>query len=117
MEKKRILIVEDEEYIAQTLLDFLELISSHFEVEAVRTVAEARERLKDHWDVCICDCILPDGTACDIIKDHHDVPIIVTTGYVEEDKMSEVKAKNPNLVAVLRKPYPLEKLQEFLEKI
>ncbi len=78
----RLLIVEDEAGIRETLADFLH--SREFHTVAVRTVADARSKLsKETFSVILLDLSLPDGDGLDVLRELRrsgtTTPVIILT--------------------------------------
>ncbi len=99
------------------------MVAPEYELEIARTLSEAREKLKSteaNWALCICDCRLPDGSACELFMERiFRCPVIVTTGFVEDEAMAKVKEYKDQEVYLFRKPYlPADlhrKVQEILK--
>ena len=117
--KKRILIVEDEELISQMLVEYFALVDPDLECVVAESLKEAREKLKkEQWDLCICDCRLPDGSACDLFVERaFSCPVIVTTGYVDQEEYARARSSCHNLVEVVKKPYLPEELYRKIKEI
>ena len=116
--QKRVLIIEDEELIVEVLRDYFAVVAPEIEVVFVSTLEEARQKLQESkWDLCICDCHLPDGTACDLFEERaFSCPVIITTGYINQEGLN--KAKNfEKLELVLKKPYLAKELFQKVKKI
>ncbi len=117
-EIKRILIVEDEELITQMLKEYFEIVEPDIKLEVAKTIKEARQKLSEgKWELCICDCRLPDGSACDLfIEKAFPCPVIVTTGYISPQELDHTQKIGPNLAAVMKKPYfPVDLHQKIKE--
>ncbi|NPA49156.1 MAG: response regulator [Thermodesulfobacteria bacterium] len=116
----RILIVEDEDLIVEMLEEYFSLVEPKLKLSFAKNLQEARQLLqKDSFDLCIVDCNLPDGTACDLFHEKaFSCPVIVTTGYVDEKKFASVKQFTKKPVFLFQKPYLpadlLEKIKELL---
>ncbi len=82
----RILIIEDEEAIAELEKDYLEL--SEFEVEIAATGNQGLEKaLKKHFDLIVLDLMLPnmDGfEVCRNIREEKNIPIIMVSAKKED---------------------------------
>ncbi len=119
--KKKILLIEDEDLIAEMLAEYFSLVAPEYELQVARTLAEAREKLQGEerdWVLCICDCRLPDGTACELFMERiFHCPIIVTTGFVKDEEIEKVKEYSDQKVYILRKPYLPAELHRKIEEI
>lgn len=84
--KARILVVEDEEAIAEPLAEHLE--REGFAAEVVGTLAQASEAYRrEQPDLILLDVMLPDGDGRDLareIRKESDVPVIMLTARGEE---------------------------------
>lgn len=113
---KNILIVEDENWASESLLEKLsQLISSKFESTVKTTVREAADwLLKNEVDLIFMDVQLGDGLSFEIFDQVKiNVPVIFTTAF--EDYA--LKAFQHQGYAYLLKPYDEDELQEALNKI
>jgi DNA-binding NtrC family response regulator len=117
--RKRILIVEDEELIAKMLIEYFELVAPEFEFEIAKNLREAREKLaQGKWALCICDCRLPDGSACELFWEKaFRCPVIVTTGYVDQEEFAKAQSSYPQLKAIIKKPYLPAQLHQRIKEI
>ncbi len=102
-----VLIVEDEELIAEMLAEYFALVAPEIKLSFAKSLYEARTLLqKNSFDLCIIDCNLPDGTACDLFFEGVlRCPVVVTTGYVNEQKFGQVKKESKIPLHLLQKPY------------
>ena len=84
--RTRILLVEDEGTIAETLAESLG--RDGFEAEVAATLADAREAIRrEPPDLVLLDVMLPDGDGRDLareIRQGSDVPIVLLTARGEE---------------------------------
>lgn len=86
MKNMRLLVVEDEEKIAQIVKAYLE--KNSFVVTVAETGQKAISMLKEGFDLIILDLMLPDMDGEDIcrtIREDSDVPIIMLTAKSEEE--------------------------------
>ncbi len=115
--KKRLLVIEDEKLILEQLLEYLSLVFPEIEVVPAETLSEARRLCQDQrYDLVISDCVLPDGTACEILPGlPFEIPVIILTGHVDENLLQEVQEKYRGPLHLLRKPVPLEKIGALLK--
>jgi DNA-binding response OmpR family regulator len=84
--KPRILVVEDEQAIAEPLAENLQ--REGFNAEVATTLAEGREAYRrDPPDLILLDVMLPDGDGRDLCRDirkESDIPIVILTARGEE---------------------------------
>ena len=99
MERKRILIVEDETIIASDLQE--SLIDIGFDVISIVTTGEEAVEIvqKVLPDIILMDIILEgkmDGTeAAEIIREKYNIPVIFITAYSDDEKLLKAKKSNP----------------------
>ena len=84
--KYKILLVEDDrldQMAFERLIKDYELL---YECTIASSVAEAKSVLaSDEFDTIVCDYSLGDGTAFDVLDSTKDIPIIVVTGFGDEE--------------------------------
>jgi DNA-binding response OmpR family regulator len=86
MSSRKILVVEDEEKIAEIVTAYLE--KEGFQVTVAGTGEKALSALKEGFSLIILDLMLPDMAGEDIcraIREDSDVPIIMLTAKSEEE--------------------------------
>jgi len=81
---KKILVVEDDKYLCDLLVDFLD--KNGFETIGTETGLEAKKMLnKQEIDVVVCDFRLPDTTGSEMLKyvqgRFPQIPVIIITAY------------------------------------
>jgi DNA-binding response OmpR family regulator len=86
MERRRILVIEDEESISEPLADALE--REGFDVRVAATAAAGRDlHRSDRPDLVLLDVMLPDGNGKDVLRDIRSTsrtPVIMVTARGEE---------------------------------
>lgn len=79
----RVLIVDDNDNLAQSARQLLEISSA--EVDVAGTAEDARKRLKSgDYHLVLVDLMLPDGSGLDLIDEHHqqgDTRFVLMTGH------------------------------------
>lgn len=112
--KGSVLLVEDDVTVAGLTVQMLESIG--FTVLHVKSAAAALEALSEgrHTDIVFSDVMMPGGMngvelAREIHARHRDVPVVLTTGYIEAARTAVTEG-----LEVLVKPYPLEVLARIL---
>lgn len=102
---KKILIIEDEESIAELEKDYLEL--SEFEVDIANEGNAGLEMaLKEDYDLCILDLMLPgiDGfEICKEIRKEKDVPVIIVSA--KRDDIDKIRGLGLGADDYMTKPF------------
>lgn len=118
-ERRRILIVDDDEGVCNTLKAILKV--KDYDVEIVNTGKEAIERAETtFYDVAILDIKLPDIEGTELLKPLHKISPktikIMLTGYPQSD--NAIKSLNYGADAYLVKPLdPAELVKTIEEKL
>ena len=113
---RRILIVDDEQFLLRTLTRALSKSTNH-EIAGVDCVREVREALV-HFrpDLVVCDLELGDGTGLDVLdllrRHGLSIPFIVLSGYV--DAYADALPDDPRVV-IRRKPLRASELIALVE--
>lgn len=113
---KKILIVEDENWASESLLEKLDqLIATKFQSTIITTVREATDwLLKNEVDLIFMDVQLGDGLSFEIFDQVKvQAPVIFTTAF--EDYA--LKAFQNQGYAYLLKPYDDDEFQQALDKV
>ncbi len=88
------------------------LAKSGYEIEAISSVREAKERLKESFDLLLLDVALPDGSGFDVCesvrKSGDQVPIIFLTA--ADDEMSVIRGLDGGGDDYVTKPFKLGEL-------
>lgn len=112
-----VLIVDDDAEIKDSIHEFI--TKSGYNCLKASSAEEAVELLKsNHVNVAIADIILPgkDGLELtDIMKQQHDIDVIVMTGYSNEYSYEEVITKGAS--DLIFKPFRFEELLLRLKKV
>jgi len=116
--KKRILVIEDDEEMRSLLKDFL--LGEGFEPDSVNNGSEAFRRLaKEPFDLIITDVRMPGLTGLDILpgikKLQPESPIIVITAFGTEEVHR--RAIERGATAYLEKPIHFHKLKTMIHEI
>ncbi len=110
---EKILIVDDEESLAEMLRDSLEYFGYKptFFSSSNEALAHFKEN-PDRYDLIISDIIMPDMTGESLVNNARaiqpDIPVILCTGYNES--MDKNKLDLMNINALLYKPVPAKEL-------
>lgn len=105
MEEKRILIVEDEESIAELEKDYLEMSGFQAEIET-RGDTGLKKALEEDFDLFILDLMLPniDGfEICKKIREKKNTPVIVVSA--KKDDIDKVRGLGLGADDYITKPF------------
>ncbi len=112
----RILIVEDEEMLRESLVDFFQ--QENYIALSSATLSGARKEVQRHdFDLVILDMKLPDGSGLDLlaeISDPQSPLVIVATAFPEVQ--TAVKALKLGAFDYINKPFDLDELQLIVER-
>jgi PAS domain S-box-containing protein len=117
MASVRILIVEDESLVAESVTDMLERLG--YSVPAVASSAEdAMARVEEtRPDIVLMDIGLPgkmDGVeAANEIRQRFDIPVVYVTAYADEETLQRAKITQP--FGYVLKPFQLRELHSAVE--
>jgi len=116
-EKKRILIVDDDPIIVETLVMALEEDNHDYEIISASDGFEAGLQVNHfHPHLMILDIMMPDIKGYDVCKkikeneETRDTKIIVLSAYLDDEKFKRMKEYGADLC--FSKPLPLPKLKE-----
>jgi DNA-binding NtrC family response regulator len=117
IEKKKILIVDDDEHICATLNLILE--ARGYAVEIANTGKEAMEKAEtSYYNLAILDIRLPDIEGTELLRTMRQVSPkmvkIMLTGYPQLD--NAIKSLNDGADAYFTKPVEVEKLLDAIEE-
>jgi two-component system response regulator PilR (NtrC family) len=113
----KIIIVEDEQLIAEMLKDVL--VHAGFDpanIDLAKTVAEGQECLRrEKYSVVICDMQLPDGLGLEVIEDLRgtETKVLMMTG---NDNLAPV-VQRLDIGGFLKKPFLMENFREMVRKL
>jgi CheY-like chemotaxis protein len=113
--KKRVLLVEDEAVLRESVRDWL--TEDGYDVECVETGEEALERIKkEKYGVIVLDLRLPGIDGLQVFEQakqlEADTKGILITAF--PSKESQEKARNLGLVDYLPKPFKVEELEKTI---
>ena len=109
----RILIIEDDLRIGQQIRVFLE--KEKYMVSIAQSYWEAREKMRENYDLALLDISLPDKEGDGLIKElkKRQIRIIITT--VKNDENFIVKALDKGADDYLTKPFNLSVLRARID--
>ncbi|MCL5405545.1 MAG: PAS domain S-box protein [Deltaproteobacteria bacterium] len=117
--KERILFVDDEHAIADLGEKMLTRLG--YQVTVSTSSLEALELFRnkpDMFDLLISDQTMPNMTGVDLAREvrriRKDIPVIICTGYSE--RLTEEKAKELGISALVMKPFAIEHLASIIRK-
>ena len=118
LQRKSILIVEDEQIIRETLAEFLQ--TEGYEVRGTGTVAEALAIARERdYDVAICDVQLPDGDGVRLLRQLHRINpaifVLVISAYATVE--NAVEAFTAGAFDYLVKPIRFDELTNRLQRL
>ena len=121
-DRKRILIVDDDEIIVETIVQALEEEAYNYEIISAADGFEAGlqvNHFKPH--LLILDIMMPDIKGYDVCKkikeseETRDTKIIVLSAYLDDEKFKRMKEYGADLC--FSKPLPLPQLREEVAKL
>jgi CheY-like chemotaxis protein len=110
----RILVVDDEPGMRETLVDILEAVG--YEVSTASDGERALDVVRDHeFDVMVMDVQMPKRDGVSVLEQLRPPPptIIMMTAYALEERLRA--AVTANAFAILHKPFPVGRLLELVE--
>ena len=114
----RILIIEDEESIAELEKDYLELSGFEVEIESKGDVGLKRA-LEEEFDLYILDLMLPDMNGYEVLKRLRsakiETPVLILSGLTEPDK--KVKGLGYGADDYLTKPFDRAELLARIQAV
>ena len=116
---KHILVVDDEEFIRQTIADVVQKYGCI--ADTARNGREAKALLSQRkYDLIISDIKLPHASGYEIFAAarslNRKIPVILMTGFGYDPNHSIVRANKEGLTAVLYKPFKVEQLISEIKK-
>ncbi len=120
--KSRILILEDDEAVGVALKEVLARAGHH--VFLATRPSEANEVLSSHnnIDFLFCDCLLPQMTGLDFIKqarEHYPsvrFKVILMSGIYGDKQFIQESTQAAQAVAFLKKPFEMEQVLKIVKK-
>ena len=115
---KRILVVDDDEFIRQVNADMLSRFG--YETETAEDGAAAWEALQDNgYDLLITDNSMPKVSGVELVKKlrsaHMTVPVVLASGTVPMEAMN--RNSSLQLAAMLVKPFTTDELLATVKKV
>ncbi|MCW2539233.1 MAG: chemotaxis protein CheY [Frankiales bacterium] len=110
----RVLVVDDEPGMRETLVDILEAVG--YQVSTAADGERALDVVRDHeFDVMVMDVQMPKRDGVSVLQQLCPPPpiVIMMTAYALEERLRA--AVNANAFAILHKPFPVGRLLELVE--
>lgn len=118
-EKRKILVVDDEDAVVEMLLGYIEDLEEDFEIDIAKNGFQAGVKVTDDYpDVIILDIIMPgmDGIeVCERLKADkrtREIRVVAITGYASQENVQRML--DAGAVDVLRKPFSFEDFQKVV---
>jgi CheY-like chemotaxis protein len=113
-----VLVCDDESRLAMLTAGLLDQYGyGSLTVSSAMAALEALGRATPACDVVLLDLTLPDGSAAEVVQKMraagYDQPVILTSGYAEEDIAPELLA-DPLIAGYLAKPYSVDRLVDVV---
>lgn len=119
MEKKRVLVVEDEPALSSIVSNMLEAFG--WESTVAGSAKEAKSQMaKESFRFIIIDLTLPDMPGTDLYKEivktypEYRGQVILTSGFTLTEETEQLLEKDK--LAFLSKPYSLDKFKKVIER-
>ena len=112
----RILVVEDDEFIGESIKDYFEL--QDIEVDYFSNPKEALEKISNKYDILLLDVNMPEMSGYefyDKVKDYLEIPVIFITAYSDIEHME--KAFNLGAADYIKKPFDLKELELRVKRL
>jgi len=112
----RVLIVEDDEFIGESIQDYLEM--QDIEVDYFNNPKIALKNLSLKYDILLLDVNMPDMNGYQFyaeIKEYLNIPVIFITAYSDMDNME--KAFNLGAADYIKKPFELKELELRIKRL
>ena len=116
-EKRRILIVDDEDSVIEMLEGYIKDLEEDFEIDVAKNGFQAGIKVTEEYpDIIILDIIMPgmDGIeVCEKLKSDkrtREIKVIAITGYASQENVQRML--NAGAVMVLRKPFGFEDFEK-----
>ncbi len=115
---KKILVVEDEELISNTLKALLDVMKIEY-----KNVSNGKEGLKafktDNYDLIITDIFMPEMDGFKLIEEireiNKNIPIIVISGYIDNETIRKIKQIGAN--EYIEKPFSIKEVKTAIIRI
>jgi len=111
----RILVVEDDAYVRQSVVESLEVLG-YTVAQAADGEAGLRELQRSRPDLLLTDYLMPGMTGAELVQQARaiipGVPMMIATGYADMRAIEEVVGED----MVLRKPFQLAELAASVER-
>jgi len=119
MDKRRILVVDDDEAVRSVTFEMLKRLG--FEVTTADSGASALEQATHQsFDLVLLDLAMPNMSGVEVFSSLKKIKpesrVIFMTGY-SKDEFSDLLTDNENTTSVLSKPFPMQELKVSVESM
>lgn len=119
MEKLKVLVVDDDPIVRETLFELLTQIAG-CDTEVAETGKDGLEKIQNKdFNVVFTDLTMPEMNGIDLIKEAKRInpylPIVVITGYGSID--NAVNAMKEGATDFITKPFSIENIIEILNRV
>ena len=118
MERKDILIIEDDSTLSEALRKYFEV--HKLKVHTAPSGIEARKLLESHpIALVLMDCLLPDGSGVDLatqLRRTYNFPlnIVLMSGIFVDQAFIKESLRSTQAIAFLKKPFDVKDLEEYI---
>jgi DNA-binding response OmpR family regulator len=114
---RTILIIDDEKDLCAVLMTALK--KEKFNVDCVHTLAEAQDKLREHYDIILLDNNLPDGSGLEYfnlypIKFKRSCVVFITADSAPD---IEERVDMSGIAAFIRKPFSISTLRDTIRQL
>ena len=118
MQNFRILVIDDEEIVRESLSDWLKKFG--YEVDIAENGAKGLDKIRaQHWDVMLIDLKLPDTNGLEILKEarrlNENAVVIIITAYATVD--TAIQAMKDGAYDYIVKPFDPDEISLVIKKI
>ena len=119
MDKRRILVVDDDEAVRSVTFEMLKRLG--FEVTTADSGASALEQATHQsFDLVLLDLAMPNMSGVEVFSSLKKIKpesrVIFMTGY-SKDEFSDLLTDNEDTTSVLSKPFPMQELKVSVESM
>jgi len=117
--EQRILVVDDEPLVRRSLCRMLQRLGYIATGVDSGAAAMALLRSGQMFELVILDMLMPQQSGDEVFYEikalHSDLPVIISSGFANEDILTELKENN--LSGILQKPYTPDELSQIISQV